>query len=92
MAERLSKNEYVCPKCGYMGRAEILLRGSASTERLMWYVLMFPGPFYSIWRRMKPRLRCRQCRRQQLVELDTPEGLALMEKFIKEGAPRLPHF
>ena len=70
--------EFACRNCGHIGEADGGLRGSFLTELTMWSFI-FPGPFYSIWRRMQPRT-CRKCYSKSLVSLKSKQGKALLEK------------
>jgi hypothetical protein len=54
----------VCPSCGYVGEVVSLAKGSRKTEIILWFCLLVPGLFYSMWRRSSDGqyMGCPQCR------------------------------
>lgn len=83
MAHQLTKEDYICPECGHIGHGARRIRGSAAIERLLWYTLLVPGPFYSWWRRTGKRVACPGCGGENLVPLDSTLGAALLEKRLR---------
>lgn len=86
MGRLLTDEEYICQNCGYMGRANVKLRGSAIVEKLLWCLLLIPGPLYSWWRRQDRQLECAGCKTGPLVNLDTKLGQVMLENKLR-GAP-----
>lgn len=76
---RLSKEDYICPDCGAIGRAERKIRGSAAIERLLWYTLLLPGPLYSYWRRSGDKFECASCKSTFVVPLDSKLGEVMLK-------------
>ena len=84
MAQKLTKEEYICPDCGHIGRGAIPLRGSAVLERILWYVLLIPGPLYSFWRRSGNEIECPDCQNPLLVPLESKLGIVMLENQLKK--------
>ena len=60
--------EYICTNCGYQGKKRSILPGSGTVELILWVVLLFPGPFYSLWRRVLGRKwGCPQCEKPETM-------------------------
>ncbi len=50
-------------------------RGSSFVESLLWWALLFPGIFYSIWRRKQPKKICQYCGGNFLLPNDLPNKI-----------------
>jgi hypothetical protein len=72
------REEFACKNCGHIGETDGGIRGSFWMEMTMWSFI-FPGPFYSIWRRMQRR-SCKKCCSRSLVPIKSREGRALLEQ------------
>jgi DNA-directed RNA polymerase subunit RPC12/RpoP len=83
MSKKLTKEDYICPDCGHIGPGGIFLRGSGTVERLLWYALLIPGPFYSLWRRTSRQIECANCRGKHLVSLDSKLGATMLENKLR---------
>lgn len=90
MARRLSNDEYICPTCGHMGRAALQLRGSSIVERLLWLLLIVPGPLYSYWRRQGGQVECAGCGDSHIVKVDSKLGLVMLENKLRGAEKRKP--
>lgn len=90
MSRRLSNEEYICQDCGYMGRAALKLRGSAIVERLLWCLLIIPGPFYSYWRRQGGEVECAGCADGYIVKVDSKLGMVMLENKLRGSEKRKP--
>ncbi len=88
MARILSDDEYICQDCGYMGRANVKLRGSGAVEKLLWCLLIIPGPFYTYWRRTGSQVECAGCRTGHIVNLDTKLGQVMLENKLRGVGPK----
>ena len=73
--------EYICSFCGWEGIRKKQLRGSRGVEIFIWSVLFFPGPIYSMWRRMGRVSTCPNCQLPKLVKLESDAGQAARRKF-----------
>lgn len=74
----------ICAACGYAGSCRLKPKGSRLTEWLIWGLLLFPGPIYSIWRRTGRVYLCPKCGSTDLLPLDTPAGDALLAKTLRD--------
>lgn len=72
--------EYICPTCGYMGKAGGKKRGSGRLEWNLW--LLFPlGLPYTLWRIFCKQRVCKSCSSEILIEQDSVVGQRLMAKW-----------
>lgn len=76
--------EYICSACGYEGKATRCKRGSAVLEWALWLTLLFPGPPYSIWRRVGVSKECPYCHKETIVKLHSGEGWAVKKRMDRE--------
>jgi hypothetical protein len=76
--------EYLCRFCGYEGKAKKHLRGSGKLEWIIWLTLLFPGPLYSIWRRVGVPRNCPHCKKEGMVKLNSDEGWVVKQKLEQE--------
>ena len=90
MARKLSTEEYICQDCGYMGRAAVKLRGSGIVEKLLWCILIIPGPLYSYWRRQGGEVECAGCADGYIVKVDSKLGLVMLENKLRGVDKRKP--
>ncbi|OFW79928.1 MAG: hypothetical protein A2887_04715 [Alphaproteobacteria bacterium RIFCSPLOWO2_01_FULL_40_26] len=51
----------ICGDCKGINKFLQGKRGSGFVEFLLWSTLFFPGFFYSMWRRSKPKKICQYC-------------------------------
>lgn len=75
---------YICSICGYDGAAKKIKRGSVKVEWFLWLVLMVPGPFYSLYRRVALPRNCPNCGVDRMVKLGSDAGEILQRKFDAE--------
>jgi hypothetical protein len=66
--------EYICKVCGYEGKGRKCKRGSGKAEFWIWALVLIPGPFYSIWRRVGIKRECSHCNVPTLVKLNSEQG------------------
>lgn len=90
MPKRLSDREYICPGCGHIGRAAIKLRGSNGMERLLWYLLLIPGPLYSYWRRTGKQVECAMCQDPHPVLIDSKLGELMLKNQVEAKLNKKP--
>lgn len=76
--------DYICSACGYEGKAKGRKRGSAALEWALWLALLFPGPLYSIWRRVGVSKECPYCHKETIVKLNSGEGWAVKQQLEKD--------
>jgi hypothetical protein len=76
----MSAPPVICADCGYIGSPGKRVKGSTLVERLLWWVLLIPGPFYSLWRKSGRRKICAKCGSQSLIPFETPQGQRLLEQ------------
>ena len=76
--------EYICSSCGYEGKAKRRKRGSAALEWALWLTLLFPGPLYSIWRRVGVSKECPHCRKETMLALNSSAGWLVKKKMEKD--------
>jgi hypothetical protein len=82
----VSGETIVCDECGFVGPArKPRKRGSALMERLIWVLFLFPGIFYSFWRRSDRLPECPKCGSKSLTPFDTPEGQALFRANLEKS-------
>lgn len=74
----------ICTICGYEGTGKRQLRGSSYVERLLWTVLVIPGPFYTLWRHTGRSPQCPNCAAPTLVKLKSDRGQLARQKFDAE--------
>lgn len=74
----------ICTNCGYEGKGTRQMRGSKGIEMFLWTVLLFPGPFYSLWRRSGVSQDCPNCHMPVLVKLKSDVGWLTKRKFDME--------
>src|SRR4051812_23680357 len=75
---------YICTHCGWEGDRKRRLRGSKTMEVMIWSVLFFPGPIYSVWRRTGKQDTCPNCQLPGLVKLNSDAGWLARRKFDAE--------
>ena len=71
----------ICTYCGWEGEAKRRLRGSKTVEVLIYSTVLFPGPLYSIWRRMGREKNCPHCGLPGLVKTTSDAGWLARRKF-----------
>lgn len=77
---------YICPICGYEGKPRQVKRGSGKMELGIYLVLMFPGPLYSLWRRLGLSKVCPNCSADRMVRLNSDAGqIALRQMDMRLG-------
>lgn len=73
--------EYICIRCGWEGERRKILRGSKIVSKIMWWGLLIPGPFYSIWRHSGRSNDCPMCNLPSLRKTRSDEGIIAQRKF-----------
>jgi hypothetical protein len=62
--------------------------GKGSTELILWVVLLFPGPFYTLWRRvLGKKWSCPQCEKRGMVSVKSKVGRAKDEEIDSDISP-----
>jgi hypothetical protein len=83
-----ASQEKICAECGYTGHPQKIPKGSTKMELFVWFVLLIPGPIYSIWRRVGRSYGCGFCKGNLLLPLYSRGGQELMQQFY--GGKELP--
>jgi hypothetical protein len=65
----------VCRTCGAIGDAQ--MPGSTGLEILLW-LMSFPGPIYSMWRRQRGSIKCGRCRSSNVERLTSREAIPII--------------
>lgn len=79
--------EYICVKCGYVGKRRQIKPGSTLVEVMLWTVLLIPGPFYSIWRFWARKWACPQCSDFTMFSVNSEVGKCKMAEIDADIAP-----
>lgn len=83
--EKLEKGEereglFVCTTCGYVGKPKTRLKGNLLTEIILWFFLMLPGFFYTVWRYTTKEQVCPACENPTMIPTMTPKGKELLKE------------
>lgn len=62
-------NNMHCSDCGHTGHPEETYKGSIRTQIILWFMLIIPGLFYSMWRQGTRRRICPHCGSEALKPL-----------------------
>lgn len=54
-------NKSHCSHCGSDADPLVIRRGSVRTQVILWFMLVLPGFFYSMWRESTKRTVCSVC-------------------------------
>ncbi|MFA6204416.1 MAG: hypothetical protein WC710_14655 [Gallionella sp.] len=71
----------ICTHCGTRGSPKRITRGNLATEIILWICFIIPGLIYSIWRLTTKQDVCPSCEQPGMININTPKGRLLMEKF-----------
>jgi len=63
------KNSIRCPQCGFEGQSETFTKGSFGLELVLWFLFIFPGLIYSIWRLSSRYKGCPSCKWEHVVRI-----------------------
>lgn len=80
----MTSRHYICRDCGFVGRGKLMKRGSPTIEKIMWWIFLIPGPFYSLWRILTKYRICNKCMGDDLVSIDSVEGKILFQRQMKK--------
>lgn len=69
---------YICTKCGTVGKPKTVTPGYLILEALLWCCFLLPGIIYSYWRHGARHKACKACRSRDVVSTDTPIGKMLV--------------
>ena len=72
--------DYICTACGYEGPGRKTKRGSSRMELFIWTMLLVPGPFYSLYRRIGLKRECTHCGLPRVMKQTSPEGEIMRRK------------
>ncbi|PIS09698.1 hypothetical protein COT75_00685 [Candidatus Beckwithbacteria bacterium CG10_big_fil_rev_8_21_14_0_10_34_10] len=75
----MSKEQYVCRNCGYIGVPKKVTPGSIIIELGLWIIMILPGVIYSIWRSANKKTVCKQCKSEDIIPINTPKGQELLK-------------
>jgi hypothetical protein len=72
------RGAFFCTKCGHVGNAKKIVKGSFIMEVCLW-VLIFPlGACYSVWRIITKFNGCEKCGGDGLIPSDSPMAKKMM--------------
>ena len=77
-----------CKFCGMTGRTRTVWRGNKFIERFLWLTLLFPGPFYTLWRWRGRKEVCRYCESENFIVIPPAELSPEMLDALKEANKR----
>jgi len=80
----MTDRHIICRDCGFIGSAKTVMKGNKSIERLLYWTLLIPGPFYTLWRRMTKTRLCPKCGGQNIVDVDSAEGRLLLDEQLRK--------
>jgi hypothetical protein len=66
--------DYICYACANEGPGRRRKRGSGKVEFALYVVLLVPGPFYSLYRRLGLRRECTHCGMETVVKVSSDQG------------------
>lgn len=81
---------YICRDCGAVSRSLRVKRGSKAFERMLYYTVLLPGPFYTLYRILAAYRVCTECKSRKIVKLGTIEGDALLDRNVKAASAKKP--
>jgi hypothetical protein len=71
----------ICASCGTVSAApRPAMRGSLILEIFLWLFFIFPGVFYSFWRR-KGKESCPNCNSENIMPVNSPGGQETLRRF-----------
>ena len=76
-----TKEEWICPNCGFKGDRKKITKGSISIELILWLCFIVPGLIYSIWRVSSRYYGCPECGVLNMLPVNSPKGKKLLEKY-----------
>jgi hypothetical protein len=80
------RGDKICRNCGYLGRQKTRVKGNMGTEIFLYFLMILPGLFYSIWRLSTKAKVCPKCNATEtMLPLDTPAGRELYAHFYTPG-------
>jgi hypothetical protein len=71
----------ICSSCGTVCYPVKITKGSILIELFLWLCFLFPGLIYSIWRLTSRYNACPCCKSSEIIPLNSPKGLKLVEKY-----------
>lgn len=77
--------EIVCRACGYHGDPGTLTKGSFAVEVILWLCFLIPGLIYSFWRLSSRSNNCPKCGSTEVIPIDSPVGMKLMQEFAPQA-------
>lgn len=79
MANRFGR-DMVCTRCLESDLPRLVKPGSIFIELVLWMAFLLPGLLYSLWRISRQHDACQHCGSTELVETDSPRGIALLRQ------------
>jgi hypothetical protein len=71
----METEKLICGDCKGVTTFRKGKRGSYFVELLLWWALIFPGIFYSIWRRKQSKKVCQYCGSNFLLPSELPNKI-----------------
>jgi hypothetical protein len=75
----------ICGDCKRISEIKTGKRGSNLVSIILWTTLFFPGIFYSMWRRGKPKKICEYCGSDFLLPADSIHTHELLKPITKNN-------
>ena len=66
--------DYICYACSNEGPGRKTKRGSGKAELWIYMLLLVPGPFYTLYRRLFLKRTCTHCGMQTVVRITSDQG------------------
>ncbi len=76
----MTKKQFVCTACGFIGQPITITKGSLGLEIVLWLAFLVPGIIYSIWRLTTRYKACPVCKKEAMIPADTPIGQKLVSE------------
>ena len=70
----------ICTTCLSQSGTKRHMKGSLLIELFLWLCFLVPGILYSVWRHTTVAQVCKACNSIELVPIDTPRGIELVNK------------
>jgi len=67
---------WYCDHCGFIGQPRRYTKGSLVLEVFLYFLMIFPGIIYSLWRLTSKFTGCPKCATQNMMPATTPKAQA----------------
>ena len=73
-----SDESNICTYCGYRGYPILAPSGHIFFEVVLWLCYIVPGIIYSIWRRVRPKEICPECKHPSMISAYSAKARQMM--------------